>query len=243
MDYDEILQSEEQEQIEQALADEYKEQLDLQLQLDEQKKKPQADIPPEKKKLKRELEREALARLESAARTVSDFENVISWWDRLDANRERKERYHEISRSGDDLPLEFGATKDGKVFPYQLSTVLSKQIQKGDFIDAIFYCPYEIHELVTAEYISNALKGLSEDHKEILFRNVVQGESTKDVGEIRGQTDRNIRKVRATAIRKIHKVISPVLIQRKVDGIPLTIEERQFAEEAIKKALDDSKGS
>ena len=55
---------------------------------------------PERKKLKRELRAEALARLEDSARTQRDFENVIAWWDRLDANRERRERYHELSRSG-----------------------------------------------------------------------------------------------------------------------------------------------
>lgn len=65
---------------------------------------------PERKKLKRELRAEALARLEDAARTQRDFENVIAWWDKLDANRERRERYHELSRSGDDVPLDYGAS-------------------------------------------------------------------------------------------------------------------------------------
>ena len=45
---------------------------------------------PERKRLRRELQAEALARLEDAARTQKDFENVIAWWDRLDANRERR---------------------------------------------------------------------------------------------------------------------------------------------------------
>ena len=47
------------------------------------------DEDSERKKLKRELQAEALARLEDAARTVSDFEKVVAWWDKLDANRER----------------------------------------------------------------------------------------------------------------------------------------------------------
>ena len=58
------------------------------------------DEEPERKKLKRELRAEALARLEDAARTQRDFERVIAWWDKLDANREHRERYHELSRSG-----------------------------------------------------------------------------------------------------------------------------------------------
>jgi len=59
------------------------------------------DEQPERKLLKRELKAQALARLEDSARTVTDFKNVVAWWDRLDANRERKQRYHEILRSND----------------------------------------------------------------------------------------------------------------------------------------------
>lgn len=94
---------------------------------------------PERKKLRRELRAEALARLEDAARTQKDFENVIAWWDRLDANRERRERYHELSRSGDDLPLEYGASVNELFFPDTLNDVLEKQLRKGDFLDMIFF--------------------------------------------------------------------------------------------------------
>lgn len=104
--------------------------------------------------LKRDLQAQALARLEDAARTPKDFENVIAWWDRLDANRHRRERYHEFSRSGGDIPLDFGASEDALYFPDTLNNVLEKQQRKGDFIDAIFYCPYDIHELVAEEYMS-----------------------------------------------------------------------------------------
>ena len=72
---------------------------------------------PERKLLKRELRAQALARLEDAARTPKDFENVVAWWDRLDANRERKERYHELSRSGDDVPLAMGQQRTDCSFP------------------------------------------------------------------------------------------------------------------------------
>ena len=81
---------------------------------------------PERKKLKRELRAEALARLEDSARTQRDFENVIAWWNRLDANRERRERYHELSRSGDDVPLDYGASANELFFPDTLNDVLEK---------------------------------------------------------------------------------------------------------------------
>ena len=69
----------------------------------------------ERKLLKRDLQAQALSRLEDAARTSKDFENVIAWWDRLDANRQRRERYHELSRSGDDIPLDFDASEDALI--------------------------------------------------------------------------------------------------------------------------------
>lgn len=187
-----------------------------------------SDEDSERKKLKRELQAEALARLEDAARTVSDFEKVVAWWDKLDANRERRERYHELSRSGDDLPLDYGAAKDGLFFPDTLNDVLEKQLRKGDFIDAIFYCPYDIHELVTEENLSDILLKLSEDHKELLFLYAVRLFSSTRIAAIRGQTDRNIRKVRVTMLKKIQKKLLPALLEKAKKQQPLTLLEKDF---------------
>ena len=236
-DYEDILSEQEEEQLAEALADEHQAELEIQLERDEEP--PQLDEPPETKKLKRELEREALSRIENAARTTDDFKKVIAWWNRLDSNRERKERYHEISRSGLDIPLDYGAKLDGEIIPYDVNDVLIKQIRKGDYIDAIFHCPFELNELVTDGDLSKILDKLSDDHREIIFNTIVRNMSTKALGDVRGQTDRNIRKVRATAIKKIHKSLLRVLQSRKENGIPLTLNEKLL----IKKALDDNKGS
>ena len=236
-DYEDILSEQEEEQLAEALADEHQAELEVQLERDEEP--PQIDESPETRKLKRELEREALLRIENAARTTDDFKKVIAWWNRLDSNRERKERYHEISRSGLDIPLDYGAKLDGEIIPYDVNDVLIKQIRKGDYIDAIFHCPFELNELVTDGDLSKILDKLSDDHKEIIFNTIVRNMSTKALGDVRGQTDRNIRKVRATAIKKIHKSLLRVLQSRKENGIPLTLNEKLL----IKKALDDNKGS
>ena len=236
-DYEELLAEQEEEQLAEALAEEHQAELEVQLEQDEQP--PQIDEPPETKRLKRDLQREALARLENAARTTADFQNVVSWWNRLDSNRERRERYHEVSRSGLDIPLDYGAALDGEIIPYDVNDVLIKQIRKGDYIDAIFHCPFELNELVTDGKLSIILDKLSDDHKEIIFNTIVRNMSTKALGDIRGQTDRNIRKVRATALKKIHKALLKVLLSRKEKGYPLTMEEKQF----IEKSLDGSKSS
>ena len=195
------------------------------------------DEKPERKKLKRELRAEALARLEDAARTQRDFENVIAWWDKLDANRERRERYHELSRSGDDVPLDYGASANELFFPDTLNDVLEKQIRKGDFIDAIFYCPYDIHELVTEEYLSEILLELKEDHKELLFLWAVRLFSSARIAAIRQQSDRNIRKVRNTMMKKIQKKLLDALLDKAAKQLPMTLAEKAFLAEN-KEAVD-----
>ena len=186
------------------------------------------DEEPERKKLKRELRAEALARLEDAARTQRDFEKVIAWWDKLDANRERRERYHELSRSGDDVPLDYGASANELFFPDTLNDVLEKQIRKGDFIDSIFYCPYDIHELVTEEYLSEILLELKEDHKELLFLWAVRLFSSTRIAAIRQQSDRNIRKVRNTMMKKIRKELLSALTDKADKQQPMTLMEKAF---------------
>ena len=223
-------EQEESSELRRELALEREAALDLEIERDEQRSRTKPE-PPAKKKLKRELEQEALARLESAARTVSDFENVITWWDRLDANRERRERYHEVSRSGDDLPIDYGASEDGLRFPDTMNSVLEKQRQQGDFIDTIFNCPYEIHELVTEPYMSKVLFELSDDHKEILYFSAVRMYSSLKIAKLRGQSDRNIRKVRNTMLKKIYKKILPYLKEREEKGLSMTMEERAFLAE------------
>lgn len=195
------------------------------------------DEEPERKKLKRELRAEALARLEDAARTQRDFENVIAWWDKLDANRERRERYHELSRSGDDVPLDYGVSANELFFPDTLNDVLEKQIRKGDFIDAIFYCPYDIHELVTEEYLSEILLELKEDHKELLFLWAVRLFSSTRIAAIRQQSDRNIRKIRNTMMKKIRKELLSALTDKAEKQLPMTLVEKAFLSD-IGKAVD-----
>ncbi len=172
------------------------------------------DEQSERKLLKRELKVQALKRLEDSARTVNDFKNVAAWWDRLDANRERRERYHEILRSNDDIPLEYGASFDARCFPDTLNSMLEKQNRRGDFLDAIFCCPYEIHQLVTDEYISKIILELNEDQKFLLFMYAVQQYSSKRIATIKGQSDRNIRKVRGTLLKRMRKKLLEALNEK-----------------------------
>ena len=191
----------------------------------------ETDEQPERKLLQREVKALALKRLEDSARTLKEYQNLVAWYDKLDANRERRERYHELSRSGDDVPLDYGAVEDGLCFPDTLNDVLARQERKGDFIDSIFYCPYDIPELVSDRDMSIILQELTEDNKFLLFLWASRQYSSTRIAQIRGQSDRNIRKVRNTMLKRIRKKLLAALNNKVQTKQPLTLLEKMFLEE------------
>ena len=104
--------------------------------------------------LHREARALALRRIEESARTEDDFREVIRWWDRLDANRERKERSHEIGRS--DVPLEWGADRLSLSGGASYEMVLQKLPLMGEFLDAIFDHLETLHGFVTDAELSGS---------------------------------------------------------------------------------------
>ena len=111
--------------------------------------------PTSEKRLKREIRAEALKRLEEAARTESDFLTVVDEWNKLDRNRERRERDHENLRG--DVPLEFQAVPEPKIAPLWMNLPRFRQLCQGNFLDIIFSCPYELHELTAKPFSLQAL--------------------------------------------------------------------------------------
>lgn len=108
--------------------------------------------------------------------------------------------------------------------------MLEKQNRRGDFLDAIFCCPYEINELVTEEYISDILFGLNEEQKFLLFLHSVRQYSSAKIAVIKGQSDRNIRKVRGTMLKRIRKKLLAELDEKVRKQQPLTLLEKRFLE-------------
>lgn len=185
---------------------------------------------PQKKQLKRDIKAAALERLEQAAKTPEDFNKVLKQWDKLDSNRERKERYWEISRNDEDFPLEWGEAACGTAFPKNLNTILTKQIRKGDFIDAIYNCPYEIHELVTKEYLCQILRELKDEHKELLYLLAIKGLSTAEIADLQGKSDRAVRYMRDTVFNKIRRKVYEYLTSEQGKTHDMTFDEKRFVE-------------
>lgn len=184
------------------------------------------DEHPNKTMLKRELRAIALKRLEDGARTVSDFEEVIREWDHLDSNRERKERYHEIGRENIDSKKDVAPL--AIVIPTPINHAYWRQLMKGDFIDIISNCPYEMHNSLSDEDYSKIIYDLKDDHKELIYFLYLRNFTTNKLAALRNQSDRNIRGVRSTILGQIEKKVLMILVDRQVEDFPFTMEELDF---------------
>lgn len=113
--------------------------------------------------------------MEAAARTQGDFEEVIDEWDKEDKNRERRERCHEVCRDDAEVPFEYNMSPDEIVIPAPIQSVYWQQMMKGEFLDVIFDCPYELQELVCDSSISQILSELSGKHKALFYFLYISG--------------------------------------------------------------------
>ena len=77
---------------------------------------------------------------------------VVDEWNKLDRNRERRERDHENLRG--DVPLEFQAVPEPRIAPLWMNLPRFRQLCQGNFLDIIFSCPYELHELTANCFLS-----------------------------------------------------------------------------------------
>ena len=176
--------------------------------------------------LKREAKAEALRRYEEAAQTQDDFLRVVATWDKLDRNRERRERYNEVLR--EERTLEYGQAGAGLIFPQWMMDATYRQLSRGNFLDYLADCPYEMHDLTGRAYLRKIVEGMKVDHKEIFFFLFLRQYSPQRLAALRGQTDRNIRKVRDTALRKLRKKVYNELKRLSKYGYAMNDMERDF---------------
>lgn len=188
---------------------------------------PEPDIPEDTHgMLKREAKAEALRRYEEAAQSPTEFLDVVATWDKLDQTRERRERYNEVLR--EEGTLEYGRDHDGLIFPRWMMDATYRQLSRGSFLDYLFDCPYEMHNLTGKAYLRKIVAQMKEDHKEIFFFLYLRQYSPQRLVAIRGQTDRNIRKVRDVLLRKIRRKVYYELKRLSKYGYVMSDMERHF---------------
>ena len=157
---------------------------------------------------------------------MAEFQELVSWYDREEESRMRRERRYETLRG--DIPLESGALPGGHVLPHSMSQPTFRQICRGEFEDYLNTCLFTMHDLTEREHLREIVMNLKLDHKEILFFLGIRLYTTQKLAELRGQTERNIRKVRDTVQRRIHRKLHAVLIALQESGDELIHLEQDF---------------
>ncbi len=223
------------ETLEEALAKERWAEMESELEQDEHPIDYEAELENEEeeaalssgKRLKREIQAEAIRRLEDAARTEKAFRAVVAAWTTVDRSRARRERDHENLRG--DVPLEYQVAPEPRLIPRWMNNPAYSQLMDGNILDTLFDCPYEMHNLTADSFVSRMVEELSEEHKEVLYFLSLRLYSTTRLAAVRGQSDRNIRKLRKTIHKKLQRQMYDHLCTKSENG--LTLRERQFLEE------------
>ena len=184
------------------------------------------DAPTSTATLLAQLDEVSVERRTQVAQTQAEFDELIKELDRLNRNRERRERYHEILQeeyvpSGEEF-------YSGRIFPAALDSPESKLILRGMFLDLFYNCPYEMHQLTADPFLSQIVNELSYLHKETLYLLSIQYLSTSQLAHMRDQSDRNIRKLRDNYTKKLQKQLYGHLFKKIQQGQSLTFREREF---------------
>ena len=195
------------------------------------------DAPISTATLLEQLDEVSVERRTQVAQTAAEFDELIKELDRLDRNRERRERYHEILQE-EYIPggEEFYSNR---IFPADLDSPESKLILRGMFLDLFYNCPYEMHQLTADPFLSRIVDELSDLHKETLYLLSLQYLSTSQLAHMRDQSDRNIRKLRDSYTKNLQKQLYGHLLQKKQSGAGLSFREKEFLTQ-YELALEDS---
>ena len=149
-----------------------------------------------------------------------------------------RETFDELERYWDSLPETGDSAVPLTALPEKNHTTYQwmnlprfRQLCQGNFLDIIFSCPYELHELTSNRFLSKLFFTLSDEQKEVLYYLFVKQYSTARLAAIRGQSDRNIRKLRMTIQKKLQKRMYEHLSEKLENDHGLTLREREFMEE------------
>ena len=113
------------------------------------------------------------------------------------------------------------------IAPIWMNNPAYRQLCSGNYLDILFDCPHELHNLAGNTFISELLRDLNEDQQEILYFLFVRLYSTTRLAEMWHQSDRNIRKQRKSICAKLKKQMYDHLVGSQC----LTNRERTFLEE------------
>jgi hypothetical protein len=194
--------------------------------------------------LLRDCKLAALARLEDAARTVADFENIIVIWDQLDLNREERESNHEVVNTEVQHVL-YHTTGSDEIIPPPFCHPYWRELLRGDFISYIYDNPEDFWQTIGDGIIAKWWDGMNAKHRETVFLHVIRRRTTEQIACLKDMTDRGVRKRIAAALEVIRGEVAAQTQYRNGAGLPVTNAKKRFLEwydGQAKTALDKDKG-
>ena len=159
-------------------------------------------IERRKKTLIRSYERMKEKYIEEVLFTEEEFYRACNNSNKEEINRELRNEKREEYVGTDPVSMSDCAKS---VFPQWFDLREHRQVQAGNFIDVIYNCPHEIHELVSEKYISDILNNLKPEYKEILFYDVLREYTAPQIAEIMGQSERNVRKKKQRLMARVSR--------------------------------------
>lgn len=179
------------------------------------------------KRLKRDLRLEALHRLEVSARYPWEFQKVTDTWNLLDANRQRMQREHELLRG--NVPIDHGTDSSTvTIFPRYLNDPIRRQVQCGQFEDALANCVDTMQDFTTKEYARAAVCKLIRSHRESLYLLYIKLIPVKELAKLRGSSLQTVYRTKDTMLLRLREAAHEALSAMQVQGIPLTKTEHLF---------------
>ena len=139
-----------------------------------------------------------------ALAAAKDWDGVLAALDQYDKNNNRRHKAH---RDDMDVTVVDREPDDAGEFRYPAASLL-KLSSPADWLDIIYsQRPEDLHQLVTDDSISEALKGLTQKQKTVLLEHIVWGRSTREIAEEMRCSVRNIVKHRQAALDRVLRAI------------------------------------
>lgn len=179
------------------------------------------------KRLKRDLRLEALRRLEVSARYPWEFQKVTDTWNLLDVNHQRMQRDHELLRG--NVPIDHGTDPSTvTIFPRYLNDPIRRQVQCGQFEDALADCVDTMQDFTTKEYARAAVCKLIRSHRESLYLLYIKLIPVKELAKLRGSSLQAVYRTKDTMLLRLREATHEALSAMLAQGIPLTKTEHLF---------------
>jgi DNA-directed RNA polymerase specialized sigma24 family protein len=167
---------------------------------------------------------ESISRLEDAARTQAEFENVIEWWDKRD--KKIKDALDKKVLSIAHTTFDIGLYRKGD--HRQKSVFNGRNLYYEDYLNLIFCCVCQMHNLTDDGDLSRLINKATDKQKAVFFPRVIKGCTPQKIAECYDMTDRNVRDITDRMVSKIRMDMYEALKKRQAGGGSMTLQQRVF---------------